>query len=414
MKTRILLLLLPLFLFSQENIFSNIPPASIEVININPEYCDDKCLFQLSNNKKPFSFVARFEKNTIKDGELHSLMEMYSNDIGIYYKLRFNPLGKSLEVALLMPKKIIGKYSTTTIDTILAYLFSRDIDFRFKIFDSLNEDYDSLVQSVKKINDERFHFVIAILSNKDSISALDSIDVPIYIPTMTNKDIKARSNIVFGGIDYESQINVLMSKIDEDNSNNDNKNPSAVISYNDDSSLGSYLGEIVKSLNPPIFFEEVITNKIAANFSKNIQANQDILSNSNIFLNTPVVKSGLLLSQLDVSNKKFSKILSTQVNYNPALLSLVRGNNTSNVIIANSISKTEQKLVEYGMLLSSDLQYDWVNYSTALGMDLFLNDMSNEFSRYFVESFSRNQAIYNINLYKIENGIFVNIVDNKE
>lgn len=413
MKTRILLLLLPLFLFSQENIFSNIPPASIEVININPEYCDDKCLFQLSNNKKPFSFVARFDKNTIKDSELHSLMEMYSNDIGIYYKLRFNPLGKSLEVALLMPKKIIGKYSTTTIDTILAYLFSRDIDFRFKIFDSLNEDYDSLLQSVKKINDERFHFVIAILSNKDSISALDSIDVPIYIPTMTNKDIKARSNIVFGGIDYESQINVLMSKIDEDNSNN-NKKPSAVISYNDDSSLGSYLGEIVKSLNPPIFFEEVITNKIAANFSKNIQANQDILSNSNIFLNTPVVKSGLLLSQLDVSNKKFSKILSTQVNYNPALLSLVRGNNTSNVIIANSISKTEQKLVEYGMLLSSDLQYDWVNYSTALGMDLFLNNMSNDFSRYFVESFSRNQAIYNINLYKIENGIFVNIVDNEE
>lgn len=413
MKTRILLLLLPLFLFSQENIFSNIPPASIEVININPEYCDDKCLFQLSNNKKPFSFVARFDKNTIKDSELHSLMEMYSNDIGIYYKLRFNPLGKSLEVALLMPKKIIGKYSTTTIDTILAYLFSRDIDFRFKIFDSLNEDYDSLLQSVKKINDERFHFVIAILSNKDSISALDSIDVPIYIPTMTNKDIKARSNIVFGGIDYESQINVLMSKIDEDNSNN-NKKPSVVISYNDDSSLGSYLGEIVKSLNPPIFFEEVITNKIAANFSKNIQANQDILSNSNIFLNTPVVKSGLLLSQLDVSNKKFSKILSTQVNYNPALLSLVRGNNTSNVIIANSISKTEQKLVEYGMLLSSDLQYDWVNYSTALGMDLFLNNMSNDFSRYFVESFSRNQAIYNINLYKIENGIFVNIVDNEE
>ena len=251
--------------------------------------------------------------------------------------------------------------------------------------------------------------------------------MPIYIPTMTNKDIRAKSNIVFGGIDYESQINVLMSKIDIYNSNDknedkdnistqpkiinnyerENKGSMAVISYNDDSTLGSYLGKIVKSLNPPIFFEEVITNKIAANFSKNIEANQDILSNSNIFLNTPIVKSGLLLSQLDVSNKKPSKILSTQVNYNPVLLSLVRGNDTSNVIIANSISKTEEKLIEYGMLLSSDLQYDWVNYSTALGMDLFLSDMSKEFSRYFVESFSSNQAIYNINLYKIENGIFV-------
>lgn len=434
MKARILLLF-PLFLFSelfsQESIFSDIPSASIEVIDINPEFCDDKCLFQLSEEKKPFSFVARFNSDIIKDSELHNLMEIYSNDIGIYYKLRFNPLGKSLEVALLMPKKIIGKYSTTTIDTILAYLFSRDIDFRFKIFDSLNEDYASLVKSVEEINNEQFHFVIAILSNKDSISALDSINVPIYIPTMTNKDLRAKSNIVFGGIDYESQINVLMSKIDEDKSDDDsssensnksmipsqtseNKGHGAVISYNDDSSLGQYLGEIVKSLNPPIFFEEVITNKMAANFSKNIEANQDILSNSNIFLNTPIVKSGLLLSQLDVSNKKPSRILSTQVNYNPVLLSLVRGNDTSNVIIANSISKTEEKLVEYGILLSSDLQYDWVNYSTALGMDLFLSDMSSEFSRYFVESFSKNQAIYNINLYKIENGNFVNFVDDVE
>ena len=404
MKARILLFF-PLFLFSQtisqENIFSNIPAASIEVININPEFCDEECLLKLSEEKKPFSFVARFNRDKIKDSNLHNLMEIYSNDIGIYYKLRFNPLGKSLEVALLMPKKIIGKYSTTTIDTILAYLFSREIDFRFKIFDSLNEDYDSLLRSVQAINDENFHFVIAILSNKDSINALDSINVPIYIPTMTNKNISAKSNIVFGGIDYEAQINILMSKIETQN---------AVISYNDDSALGGDLGEIVKSFNPPIFFEEVITNKTAANFSKNIESNQDILLNSNIFLNTPIVKSGLLLSQLDVSNKKPSKILSTQVNYNPVLLSLVRGNDTSNVIIANSISKTEDKLIEYGMLLSSDLQYDWVNYSTALGMDLFLSDMG-EFNRYFVESFSKNQAMYNINLYKIENGIFVDFID---
>lgn len=402
MKIRFLLLLLPLFLFAEENVFSDIPPASIEVLDINPEFCDDKCLIKLSDDKKLFSFVARFDKNLIEDSKLHSLMESYSREIGIYYKLRFNPLGKNLEVALLMPKKIIGKYSATTIDTILAYLFSRDIDFRFKIFDSLDEGYDSLKKSVDEISDERFHFVIAILFNKDSISALDSIDIPIYVPTMTNKDIKARSNIVFGGIDYEAQINTLMTKI---NTNG------AIISYNDDSSLGSTLGNIVKSFEPNIFFEQTITNKIAANFSNSIKESKDILFDGNIFLNTPVVKSGLLLSQLDVSRKKPARILSTQVNYNPALLSLVRGNDVSNVIIANSISKTEQKLVEYGMLLSSDLQYDWVNYSTALGMDIFLNDMSSEFNRYFIESFSGNQASYNINLYKIQDGIFVNFDD---
>lgn len=402
MKIKILLLLFSLFLFADDNIFSNIPPASIEVIDINPEFCNDKCLFELSEEKKIFSFVARFNKDLIKDNELQNLMEEYSREIGIYYKLRFNPLGKSLDVALLMPKKIIGKYSTTTIDTILAYLFSRDIDFRFKIFDSVDESYDLLKKSVDDINNEKFHFVIAILFNKDSIKALDSIDIPIYVPTMMNKDIKARSNIVFGGIDYEAQIDTLMNKINADG---------AVISYNDDSSLGSTLGNIVKSFEPNVFFEQVITNKIATNFSNSIKDNKDILLNGNIFLNTPVVKSGLLLSQLDVSRVKPASILSTQVNYNPALLSLVRGNDVSNVIIANSISPVNQKLVEYGMLLSSDLQYDWVNYSTALGMDLFLNDISSDFHRYFVESLSNNQVLYNINLYKIKDGIFVKLDD---
>ncbi len=402
MKIKLLLFLFPFFLYAADNIFSDIPPASIELIDINPEFCDDKCLFYLSDNKKLFSFVARFNKSLIEDDELHSLMEVYSREIGIYYKLRFNPLGKSLEVALLMPKKIIGKYSATTIDTILAYLFSRDIDFRFKIFDSFDEGYDSLKNSVDEINNERFHFVIAILFNKESINVIDAINIPVYIPTMTNKDIKTKSNIVFGGIDYKAQMDILMTKINAD---------SAIISYNDDSILGSTLGDIVKSFEPNVFLEQTITNKIAANFSDSIEKSKDILLDSNIFLNTPVVKSGLILSQLDVSRKKPYRILSTQVNYNPALLSLTRGNDVSNVVIANSISKTEQKLIEYGMLLSSDLQYDWVNYSTALGMDLFLHDMSNKFDRYFMESFSSNQVMYNINLYKIQDGIFVNFDD---
>ena len=107
MKSLLFLLFLLSQVFSQESIFSNIPSASIEVININPESCDDECLFTLSQDKKPFSFVARFDRDIIKDSQLHNLMEMHSNDIGIYYKLRFNPLGKSLEVALLMPKKLL-------------------------------------------------------------------------------------------------------------------------------------------------------------------------------------------------------------------------------------------------------------------------------------------------------------------
>lgn len=399
-KKILLLLLLPFLAFGQSDIFSNIPPAKIEIININPEYCDESCLFKLSKDKKIFSFIARFDRS-IKNEELQNLMESYATEIGIYYRLRFDPLGKSLEIALLIPKKIIGKYSTTTIDTILAYLLSRDIDFRFKIFDSVDENLDSLNETIEKINDENFNFIVAVLSKKESLEALDDIDIPVYIPTMNNKDIKTRSNIVFGGIDYEAQIQMLINQ----------ENDAITIIYNDDSSLGKDLGEITKSLSQFVLIEDTITNKIAANFSKNLEKQEMFLAGSNVFLNTPVVKSGLLLSQIGISNERPSHILSTQVNFNPALLSLIRGNDTSNILIANSISDTEQKLVEYGLLLSSDMKYDWVNYSTALGVDLFLSNMSQNIDRYFVESFENNQAIYNINLYKIKNGIFVKLKD---
>lgn len=399
-KKILLLLLLPFLAFGQSDVFSNIPPAKIEIININPEYCDENCLFKLSKDKKIFSFIARFDRS-IKNEELQNLMESYATEIGIYYRLRFDPLGKSLEIALLIPKKIIGKYSTTTIDTILAYLLSRDIDFRFKIFDSVDENLDSLNKTIEKINDENFNFVVAVLSKKESLEALDDIDIPVYIPTMTNKDVKVGSNIIFGGIDYEAQIQTLINQ----------ENDAITIIYNDDSSLGEDLGEITKSLSQFVLIEDTITNKIAANFSKNLEKQEMFLAGSNVFLNTPVVKSGLLLSQIGISNERPSHILSTQVNFNPALLSLIRGNDTSNILIANSISDTEQKLIEYGLLLSSDMKYDWVNYSTALGVDLFLSNMSQNIDRYFVESFENNQAIYNINLYKIKNGIFVKLKD---
>lgn len=393
-KIALALILAPVLIFG--NIFSNIPPAKIEIININPKYCDEDCLFELSKNKKIFSFIARFDRKT-NDKKLQNLMELYTNEIGMYYRLRFDPLGKSLEVALLMPKKIIGKYSATTIDTILAYLFSRDINFRFKIFDSVDENLDSLEKSANQINEENFNFVIAILSQKESLKALEDIDMPIYIPTMT-KDDDNRSNIVFGGIDYKAQIEALVNQ--EDNG--------IAIIYNDDSALGRYLGDITKEFNKFVFIENIITNKIAANFSPFLAKQEMFLAGSNVFLNTPVVKSGLLLTQIGVSSEIPNKILSTQVNFNPALLSLIRGNDVSdNILIANSISKTDQKLIEYGLLLTSDMQYDWVNYSTALGVDLFLSSMSPNIVKYFVEVFDKNQAIYNIDLYEVQNDTFV-------
>ena len=393
--SRLLLFFIPIKIFA-DVIFSNIPISKIEIINLEIESCKERCLNNLSKDGKIMSFIARFDKN-IEDEELQNLMREYANEIGIYYKIPFESMGDKIEVALLMPKKIIGKYSTSTIDTVLSYLLFRNINFRFKIFDNVDESREIFEENIEKIKNENFNFLIAIVSNKDNVALLEELKMPIYIPTMMGSN--SRSNIVFGGIDYQAQIKTL-SDAKQDNAN--------TIIYNDDSSLGRFLGDVTKSVNENVKIEDSIDNKVAANFYQNIQRAKDYIEGANIYLNTPVVKSGLLLSQINLSNIKPGKILSTQVNYNPALLSLIKGIDFENIIIANSINvDMDKKLIEYGKLLNSDITYDWVNYSTALGIDFFTSKMNKKLERYFKEEIDNNQVVYGINLYSVKNGRFI-------
>ena len=392
---RLLLFFIPIKIFA-DVIFSNIPISKIEIINLEIESCKERCLNNLSKDGKIMSFIARFDKN-IEDEELQNLMREYANEIGIYYKIPFESMGDKIEVALLMPKKIIGKYSTSTIDTVLSYLLFRNINFRFKIFDNVDESREIFEENIEKIKNENFNFLIAIVSNKDNVALLEELKMPIYIPTMMGSN--SRSNIVFGGIDYQAQIKTL-SDAKQDNAN--------TIIYNDDSSLGRFLGDVTKSVNENVKIEDSIDNKVAANFYQNIQRAKDYIEGANIYLNTPVVKSGLLLSQINSSNIKPGRILSTQVNYNPALLSLIKGIDFENIIIANSINvDMDKKLIEYGKLLNSDITYDWVNYSTALGIDFFTSKMNKKLERYFKEEIDNNQVVYGINLYSFKNGRFI-------
>ena len=386
---------------AQSNIFSNIPVAKIEVINLNPKPCSKSCLKKLAKEKKIFSFMARFDKK-IDDEDLQKIMVDFSKKIGIYYKVRFELLEDRLEVALLLPRKTIGKYSTTTIDTILSYLAFRDIDFKFKVFDSVDEKPESLINALDSLQREKFNFIIAVLSKEESLRLLEGVNLPIYIPTIKKpSEWSGNDNIIFGGIDYDAQIALLLKET----------NRRTLIAYNDDSALGAMIG---KSLEEQVaqndkfnFIQETVTNKDAANFSTNLAKRRSSIASGNVFLNTRIIISGLLLSQIGLLKDMPSKVLSTQVNYNPAILSLLRGIETKNLVIANSISATDSRLMEYGALLSGDIKYDWVNYSTALGVDLFLSKIKDGIKRYFSEDIDDSQVVYKTQLYSINNGAFV-------
>ena len=301
-----------------------------------------------------------------------------------------------IKIALMMPKKIIGRYSVATIDTVLAYLSARGGEFELEVFDCGDEEEATIQEFYQTIYSQDFHFIIAIFTTKGAYESTKlPLKIPLYIPTVNKSQIDFDSNLTpllfFGGISYEDQINELLKF----------QSGTHMIAYNDDSPVGERLSLLLEEKNPQIQ-EQTITNEIAATFSKSRKTQEELIYQADVFLNTPVVKTGLLLSQIGYFRKKASSYLSTQINYNPSLSILTQQRDRENLYIANSIGESDQKLIEYASLLNSDLKYDWVNYSTALGMEIFYRLIYPESLAYFKESILDNQIQYLVKVYQID------------
>ena len=332
-----------------------------------------------------FSFIAFFDPS-IDDVELRSKLSSALADLGIMDYLAPTNFqgGAKVKLALLMPKKVIGRYSASSIDTILAYLMMRGNDFVFEIFDTGDESTANLRNTYAKIVQNDYDSVIAILTTKGAQEFVNlNISLPTYLPTINKKQIKTDStpkNLIFGGIDYEAQIELLLSMVGS----------KSIVAYNDNGVIGRNLGAMLQEKSNRVVFQEVIDSTSATSFAGNV-----------VFFNTPWVKTGLIASQLALSARKPDKMLSTQINFNPALLLMIQRNDRRNLFIANVINRPNQYLVEYASLLGGDLRYDWVNYSTAIGVEqLILTQLNGR--RVFNERVKDSQVEYVNRIYKTD------------
>ena len=293
----------------------------------------------------------------------------------------------SYKIAIIFPSKVVGKYAKDSINTIMAYLLHNNIKFHFEVFDSFTQDNNSLVDVFNEINEKEFTNVIALFTKDVSedlftISGIDKLN--LYLPLVNKHEVlNAPINIVFGGIDYKAQINTLLNLSNKKNS----------IFYSD-SSLGFKLKEYVEASEQLV----KVTTKIDKNSNvfKKIVKNR-ALRNSSLFLNTSIIKSSIILSQLRAYGTVPYKILSTQLNYTPLVISLTQYPDRKNFVIANSISKTDFKLQESLLLLDADIEYNWVNYSTLVGVDSLFSKTQ---SQLFPEKIIDNQVSYDVLLYK--------------
>ncbi len=371
--------------FAKSLYLSELPLPSVQIINLNTNECNTQCLNNLLSNGQIFSFLSKY--NIISSDK--NLTEKY-HILTTLLNIKDNQSINQVSIALLFPKKIIGRYAISTSNSVLAYLLKQNISFKLELFDCHNETFPMIEKAVQNIQEQGYSFVIAPLTSK-GVEELAKINTPLifYIPTVNKNDFSFhRPNFIFGGISYKKQIEKLLPLTND-----------KIAIFSDESSIGYKLSRFVKDSDKSIVYQKVIPQS-ETRFRSFLKYNRR-LENSSIFLNTPLIKSSLLSSQFRFYKIKPYAIFSTQINYNPLLLNLTQYDDRKDMFIANSIGTSNPDLVVINKLLGNDIRFDWINYSTSIGIDyLYSLYFDSNSQRLFDENIIDNQVQYKINIVK--------------
>ncbi|MEA1915584.1 MAG: hypothetical protein U9N30_09760 [Campylobacterota bacterium] len=268
-------------------------------------------------------------------------------------------INDTFKVALIFPSKFMSKYGVGASKVVSAYLVQQNINIDMQIFDCYDQDYNNLAAVFNEIKEQNISNVIGLFTSNmvnhlATIQELETLN--IYIPTINKKSTNiAMDNVVFGGIDYEQQIDKLLTL-----------GKGSVVNFHSKRGISKKLTTILNNKN------ERVSNKPIATDTNYGSVLNNSLKYKTMFLNTTMVKSSILLSQIRGKDLRPYRILSTQLNYNPLIISLTQSKDRSKLIFANSIGDIDPLLEHNITLLGADIQYDWVNYSTLIGVDYLL------------------------------------------
>jgi len=299
-----------------------------------------------------------------------------------------------IKIAMILPEKRIGRYAHSTSTAVFAYFLTREHPGALKTFSIEDEHEETMEAVLKQISDEGFAYVIApvTLEGAEAIVKAEP-ELSVYIPTVNKKMLSCDAeNIYFGAIDYEAQIAKLEHYV----------TAPLVIMYGS-SKQGKRLMTLTKAHYLQTHKNSAKNSVIAysidpkrSNLKGYFKDNTKIQSGT-FFLNTPLIKSTMIISQLSLYDVEVHNILSTQTNYNPLLLSMTQKRDLRNIYISNSITIHNDALVQANAVLNNDIVYDWINYSATVGADLFYNLMSSE-KRIYDLPLIDNQIIYPVTI----------------
>ncbi|RAX59192.1 hypothetical protein CCZ01_00135 [Helicobacter monodelphidis] len=401
LKYSFIFLMIVSIAYSKSQEISPLPLPTMEMINTNPELCDTRCLEKLLKEEQIFSFLARFTQYA-KESRLLSAFSKAMDQHG-FGKAYPNPNSDAqMKLAIIFPRKQIGSYSTTTINTILSYLTTQSNSFYFEVFDLPNESLESLSATLGNIEGRHFGGTIAILTS-NSLPSIPKLSpkIPLYIANIHKEQLKTAQvspQIIFGGISYQEQVAKLKHFTDSQLN---------TAMYTDISNTGKRIAASVKAEGLNVVFQEDFSLKQAAKFSRSIQSKAKILRNSNLFLNTAINDTAFILSQLTYSRIRPAVILTTQLGFNYALFDLTQANARRSLYVSSVTGEQRTpEMNEYAALLDADVHYDWIHYSTAIGVEYFYQKLFGKERDWFSEDIKDNQVRYNIKVYRVTSNLF--------
>ncbi|ASM37269.1 hypothetical protein [Campylobacter sputorum] len=384
----ILMLMVSFLIAKKEEIKSFIPPVSEEWINLEIEPCDDKCLKKLIDENMLASFLSRFEGS--KDAQLNKIYATY-----VTKSISKEPFNMPADfdqttIAVIIPQKVIKSYSIIVNNAILSYIIRQNANLNVKFFLIGDESSSSISSATNAIKSQNIKFIIAPMTANGVRNLAQNIqnDTLVFVPTIHKKAVgEMDSNFIFGGIDYEAQISKLLMYA---NSN--------VATFSDGSSLGNMLDGYVNNLSRGVIYGSIMQSG-NLDLKREISGNSR-LKNSSVFFNVPMVKAALLASQLKIYNADTYALLSTQINYDPMLLNFAQYSDIKNMYLATSITSVDQNLESINSILKQALKYDWIAYSTSVGMDYIYSLINPSANKIFNENIVNSQVVYDTLIYK--------------
>ena len=206
---KLVILLLPIAIFAQSFLISNIPIPKTYIQNLDPYECDEVCMQEYLDNDMIFSFLSHADEKL--ENDMHDEIRVMNISI---LNLRATVLSSKVKIAMLLPYKKIGKYASSTTNASFAYLITKGHPFELKSYKIESEEEDEIQRVIELMQEDGFNYVIAPLTLK-GVQSIINLGAPInfYFPTVNKKDVLTDSiYLTFGGIDYEAQSDLLIKE----------------------------------------------------------------------------------------------------------------------------------------------------------------------------------------------------------